>query len=733
MCSAQLAACQAQASRADVALGLAKSLVQQKLLFLPLHEVGIVFFGTVGTSNALQADGYEHITVAYDGALRAPDLAMVEFLAQQPKGGAESDSVNGLIVAMDLLMTRTRDMRCGRSIFLITDNASTSFGDEDLDNCLSRLAAWSITLFVTDLGGAADVGPWMHYAATCPAVQLLSGPALARQSNLSVKPVRVQPKVRLSLTISPAFEIPVGIYSRTTRVSFPTLKQRSKLAAGMPGDGHPGPDGVIQERTYHVADDPDGAEVVAEDRIKGHRYGQSIVPMSEYDEAALMYTCDRTLTALGFAGAATVGPENSMYHVDAVFADRGDTWASCAFESLVAAMVAEDVVLIARYAPRKNAQPRMVALVPRAAAPDQAAAMELQFLPFFEDIREWTCRSLATPSAEQRSATAALVEAMTLDAGEKPLGEPSKQSHEAFRPEETNNPALARFYSFVVQRAISSTAKVPPADQDGWNHVQLPSKVAEHLAANKVAETLKSKFGLEKVEKAQTRRKHFWREAIAEKRKGLELGEVDTKRVKVPERKKEEKEEDEDKVKGEGSHEPGIVPGMAAPVGPAPVGPAPVVHVGSVHPERDFEKWLAHKAGGHDVVAEAVRQMCAVIERLADEGDDFHAKAVGCLTALRCGCVQEGEAAAFNHFARVLSMAVAPRRSRFWQRAREAHLGLITDAEVPTSTVTAEEAAAFLRGETYVPHSASSSVPKPAAASAAAAALTEQDLEAMMD
>ena len=33
---------------------------------------------------------------------------------------------------------------------------------------------------------------------------------------------------------------------------------------------------------------------IAQDRVKGHKYGQSIVPMSEYDEAALMhpYCCD---------------------------------------------------------------------------------------------------------------------------------------------------------------------------------------------------------------------------------------------------------------------------------------------------------------------------------------------------------------------------------------------------------------------------------------------------------
>merc|ERR1719356_294833 len=90
------------------------------------------------------------------------------------------------------------------------------------------------------------------------------------------------------------------------------------------------PDNVVVERTYKVTDDPDGPEVKNEDRIKGHKYGQSIVPMSEYDEAALMYTCDRALVALGFAPTDSVGPEHSIQAIDAVAFDRGDRWAYCA-------------------------------------------------------------------------------------------------------------------------------------------------------------------------------------------------------------------------------------------------------------------------------------------------------------------------------------------------------------------------------------------------------------------
>ena len=87
-------------------------------------------------------------------------------------------------------------------------------------------------------------------------------------------------KARLSLEIGPSVHIPIGIITKTTSVRLPTLKKRSKLAAAKPAAAAPGDaaasERVIIEHTYHVADDPDGEEVKLEDRVKGHKYGQSL-------------------------------------------------------------------------------------------------------------------------------------------------------------------------------------------------------------------------------------------------------------------------------------------------------------------------------------------------------------------------------------------------------------------------------------------------------------------------
>nr|QDO16379.1 ATP-dependent DNA helicase 2 subunit KU80 [Lingulodinium polyedra] len=715
-------------TKADMALRITRNLVQQKLLFNPKHEVGIAFFGTVGTCNALQADGYERVVVACDGKVDVPDIDTLRCLSAVPAGGEESDAVNGLIVALDLIIKRTRDQKYQKTIRVLTDSNSIASGDQDLLECVRQFEVTGTKLAVT-LVATAVPGPWTPIVQASPQVEFTPLEALARSCSLCVKPVEQRAKVRLHLVIGPELSIPVAVYTHTTRVSFPTLKKRSKLAAAMPKE-HQRTDNVVVERTYHLADDPDGEEVKQEDRIKGHKYGSSIVPMSEYDEAALMYTCERTLTALGFAPADSVGPESSMRQVEAVAADKGDARAYCAMESLIEAMLDERRVLIARYSFRKNAPPKMVALIPRGAGRgDRMSCLDMQYLPFTEDIREWTCASLPEPTAKHRDVVSALVDAMNLETAHVgstthqagAAGATLENTDELLQPEDTHNPALTRFYRFLTQRAVDPAAKVPNPGAELRN-VERPARVLERLRTAGLTNLLKGTFGLHKVEK-QVKTKRFWREAIAEKRKAWDLEEVDTKRIKVEGWVKKSEKEEEEKVKDEGSQglHGAIGAGMAAPVEPLPR-----VHIGSVHPERDFERWLAHRAGGIDTAVQAIEQMRDVIERLIEEDVDLHPKALSCLNTLRRGCVREGEVLAFNDFVRRLRFGETKRRAQFWERAREASLGLVTDAEVATSTVSTEEARAFLANEVYVS-------PQKASAPPAAATLSEMDLEAMIE
>jgi len=723
----------AKISKVDMAMGVARAFVQQKLIFLPKHEVGVVFYGTQETNNALQCDGYQNVSMVAEGTIDSPTLDLLRALLIAPKGGEDSDVINGLIVAIDLMIKRTNNLKFNKNIYLFTDGAGVDPLDPDLHECLKELASTGSKLQVT-LVGSSDWSSWAAISKRAPEVELVPITTVARSSSLCTKPVEQRAKVRLPLVISPDLEIPVGVYSKTTYVRFPTLKKRSKLAAAVPAE-HLKTESVTMERTYHVADDPDGEEVKPEDRIKGHKYGSSIVPMSEYDEAALMYSSERTLTTLGFALASSIGPEHSVSHTDAVAADKGDRWAYCALESLVSAMLAEDRVLIARYCFRKNAQPKMVALTPNRPLAGEASTLTIQYLPFNEDIRDWPFASLPARTAEQQKVTSSLADAMDLDLTAASSAGVGLAGLDLFRPEQSYNPCLRRFYTFLTDRALHPNAKLPLASAELLASIGVPPSVQERLATSQVADKLTAQFGLQKIEKHTKKTRKFWREAIADKRKEMNFEEVDVKRIKVDGgigRKKEEKDEkafkDEcDKVKYEAHLRDDAAAGPDMMMA-QPVGLPPKVHIGSVHPERDFEKWLANRVGGVDTVGPAIEQMMAMIERFADEGDDFWDKALSCLAVLRRGCVREGEAIIFNDFLSRMRGSFASGRQRLWKKAREAPIGLITDVEVPTSTVTAEEARAFLAGEEAHYSSRSS-----ASAHGVAAPLSDKDLEDLIE
>ncbi|CAK0853612.1 unnamed protein product [Prorocentrum cordatum] len=437
---------------------------------------------------------------------------------------------------------------------------------------------------------------------------------------MCVKPVEQRCKVRMVMTISPDVQIPIGVYSKTVRAGPPSMKKCSKGPAGAAADPAGAPsagskdDGVIVDRTYRLVDDPEGEEVKKEDMIKGHKYGQSIVPMSEYDEAALMYTCERTLTALGFARADAIGPEHSMQQVDVVAADLGNRWAHCAFESLVDAMVARDVALVARYSFRKNAQPRLVALFPSRGPRGSSSSLVMQYLPFEEDIREWVVASLPATSAVQRDAVSVLLDSMSLE-------EPASgrlDADEALRPEDTHNPCLSRFYSFLTRRAMDAAAKVPGPGPEMLSMLEPPAHIAERAVSSGAAELLKGAFAFERVEKKVGKKRTFWREAVAQKRSEADIGEVDVKRIRVDGvAKKDEDGEDEGAMKKEESPDLFAAPEMAAPVDSAP--PAPLLRVGTVNPVRDFEQWLACRPGCVDTAGAAIQQMCGVVDRLVEE------------------------------------------------------------------------------------------------------------------
>jgi ATP-dependent DNA helicase 2 subunit 2 len=59
------------------------------------------------------------------------------------------------------------------------------------------------------------------------------------------------------------------------------------------------------ERSYHSVDDLDN-EVPPDEKVKGYKYGRTLVPFSTVDEAVLKYQSVRCLQIIGFTKAVNV-------------------------------------------------------------------------------------------------------------------------------------------------------------------------------------------------------------------------------------------------------------------------------------------------------------------------------------------------------------------------------------------------------------------------------------------
>ncbi len=70
--------------------------------------------------------------------------------------------------------------------------------------------------------------------------------------------------------------------------------------------------GVALERTYHSISDPD-QEIPSDQRVKGYKYGKTLVPFSKVDESVLKYEANSCMKVIGFTSAKNVPSKPSIY------------------------------------------------------------------------------------------------------------------------------------------------------------------------------------------------------------------------------------------------------------------------------------------------------------------------------------------------------------------------------------------------------------------------------------
>lgn len=384
------------------------------------------------------------------------------------------------------------------------------------------------------------------------------------------------------------------------------------------------------ERRYYTQGDPEG-DVRPEDRASAFRFGKDLVPVYGADEDATKFGVpEKAFQLVGFVPRQTV-PRHYFVGTSDCVVGAGEH-ANQALQALCLALEEEDLVGIARFAPKKNSQPRLVVLTPC------CRCFYLNNLPFSDEVKPllWPPPRSEGPSEAQLEAAHALVDALDMKSAAEAAG-----AKEPLRPKDVKDPAKLRTHQCVIAKALTQRSDLPSTD---W-HILKPLKPDADLfaAAREQLGAFSAACAVRPPQRAPTRfdpcaplsvaktccharhnpcgtpccaataskTKHTFGDASAD----------GTKRQKV-----------EDAGSGGGSLERAAIPSLAAAV----------TSVDSGRPVDTF--WMMLRDETQDRTDLAVQQMsiviCTLLKQAVEPDDTTGTLGFRCLRELRRACVQ---------------------------------------------------------------------------------------------
>ena len=225
-----------------------ENLLEQKLVFAPRDEVGLIFGGSTVTRNRLHLASpgrYEPVFVA--SPLGVPTLDYFKPLDGLTNEDGSFDMLDAIIVANDLIFERTGDKKYNRRIFLVSSVATTVRRKDDLGRVIESLKAKGVSLVVIGIdfevrsaeSRAADSDDWDSLSAKQQNERVLDymcsqlgdtsmvipvTDALDALSALRKRSVSQRAMSRCILSIGD-IAIPVHIFTKTMVANRPTILQ----------------------------------------------------------------------------------------------------------------------------------------------------------------------------------------------------------------------------------------------------------------------------------------------------------------------------------------------------------------------------------------------------------------------------------------------------------------------------------------------------------------------------
>lgn len=540
----------------DIAMRLART----RLIYSHLNDdiIATLASGSPATRNKLAdqtVDGYQGIEVLHPPATKS--LAAVRTLANMTQGTVPSNLINILEVCGDLLMERAANRAEKKRVVLFTEGTSLerSLGREEQDledfeectrlfkeHCMqvdivclcdenqaqrliemeeetAELPGFSVASFVQ----RANDFPFACLFALCKATggfMMSHQEASPLVDTPTPKAKRAMAKYCGTLNIADILRIPVKRFSHVLEGRAITGKKISWESSVKLGKAQP----VLVE-TQRVASTKDDSPLQTEQVVKAYPYGPELVPeRNEVDTAAWSIHLPRGLDVLGFVEQSCVPHRLFMGQVDVVVAMPGVEEAFRLMKTLVLALQAEKLGILARsVTAARGGPPRLVFLWPRVELDKQGVMKNFLLfqveVPMREDIRDMQFASLEEP---MQTVSEGAVNAMdkyisalsmeTVDASDmSDRGEQGADCDEVLWPPDICNPNLDWFNICIVHRALGGVNSADFPDETEWQRkVTDPAsfvKEGQRRTLNDAIHDLKRELPVVSVKKKERRDK----------------------------------------------------------------------------------------------------------------------------------------------------------------------------------------------------------------------------------
>ncbi|CAG8663340.1 12940_t:CDS:10, partial [Acaulospora morrowiae] len=672
----------------------------------------LIVYGTDETNNYMndESGGYENISVLYP--IEQPKLPILRTVNEElPHGNQESDALDAISLAVEMINTHCRTLKYTKKIYLLTDGESP-IDRSNREKIVEQANSSNVELNILgvdfddeELGffenNKSDMKKrnekfFRKLVDDCQQGTVFSMEETLRQlSKPYIRVVRPTPVYKGTLSLGDFETNPqsslvfnVEMYNRTTKAKLLTAKKYSSIAETSTSNDKKTFE-VNVSKSHYISNNNEAVEVQMDELNKAYILGKTYVPVDELNEEIFNLPTKESMQIICFLKSDDLNRTYFMSNVSAILPPKEDPIMAQRLSAFIHALYEKESYAIVRYVRKNNETPKLGILIPYIKTPKEC--LHFIRIAFREDYRRFTFPSLDRvisksgkqivnhpylPTDQIEYKMGKFIEGMDLT---NSLTDEEGKPKEHLKVKECFNPIIHRTKRAICHRALHTDESIPSPDPEMVAQTKLIPCLIEKN--KELIDELREILKIKKVikEKGKTGKRRF-----ADANRPPQIHSLDEilNNDELDTRENGKRARTENDVISDTLSQQEIVR-----------------EVGTVDPVSNFKAMILNR--DEDLVTSAVEQMSGVILHYVKTsfGEGLYKKAIECMKALRQACAQENETSRFNDFLKELKTLCfnsQPPKTHFWESVIREKISLISEDEAPDSTTTTQEAESFL-------------------------------------